>query len=315
MIIKSFRRKVADSLIENIKKEPLFTECLLPDIQIGRGRPCVFPAIRNGRIDFYHAGGKLFSYREGAGFSTHVKYATVLTGITGDYVTELKLKQAQLIQDFRSGYKSIKANCARYAGIEAAGVAGLCARSWFTHADADVVALDLEVSFSRDSAWGDQQGTALPTGKDPHVDRPDILLHDRRSRTLRFYEAKHYSNSELWAVPGAKPQVVDQLVRYNRILGNAEAQRSILDAYGSYIRSANELFELDMPTPEVIEPDAVLYVFGYDAKQAKKIKELLIDDGSLEGHRLRCRGNTGDRGQTAAALWQRVVVCNSSVTA
>ena len=309
MSINSFRRQVSKALIEGIKGDRLFTECLLPDILSKKPKARVFPAIRNGRIDFYHAGGKLFSYRQGAGFSTHAKYAAVLTGVDRDYLTEKQLKQACLIKDFNSGYESIKANCARYAGVEAAGVAGLCGRSWFTDSDQDVVALDIEVSFSGDSAWDGKERSTGAKAKKYQVERPDLLLYDKRDGTLRFYEAKHFSNSELWAPQGTKPTVEKQLTRYNLVLRRPENQKVILEAYARYTECVHGLFGLDLDAPSRIEPSAVLYVFGYDSKQAKKITELLIDDGSLSGHRLRCRGNTGDAGHTAAGLWQRVVDC------
>jgi hypothetical protein len=315
MIIKSFRRQVSKSLIEQLKSDPLFVEHLLPDITNSKRKERVFPAIRNGRVDFYYAGGKLFSYREGKGFSTHVKYAAVLTGVAGDYITEGELKDACVIRDFRSGYQSIKANCARYAGIEAAGVADLCARSWFTVASDPILALDTEVSFSRDKAWGSSGGTEPANkkkGKKGFTDRPDLLLYDTSDNTLRFYEAKHFSNSELWAVHGAKPPVEEQLRRYNQILGDPSAQKSILAAYRKYIDCANNLFGLHLLPPERVETTAVLYIFGYDSKQARKIKDLLVEDGSLARHRLRCRGNTGDAEHTARTLWKNVRTCGEA---
>ncbi len=55
-----------------------------------------------------------------------------------------------------------------------------------------------------------------------------------------------------------------------------------------------------------VEDSVVLYVFGYDSKQQGRIKELLLDDGSLAGVRFRKRGNTTDSGLSAGVLWQRV---------
>jgi len=70
----AFVRNFSLEAIEALKREPLFAKHLLPDIIEGKPRrnrkenSFVFPAIRNGRIDFYWAGGKLFSYEAKSGF-------------------------------------------------------------------------------------------------------------------------------------------------------------------------------------------------------------------------------------------------------
>jgi len=52
-----FERNLDNVTIDGLRGKKLFTEKLCPDIEKGT----VFPAIRVGRVDFYHKGGKLFS--------------------------------------------------------------------------------------------------------------------------------------------------------------------------------------------------------------------------------------------------------------
>jgi len=305
--MNDFRRRVSPALISELKEQPLFVKRLLPDIVAPKWNTRVFPAVRDRRIDFYFAGGKLFSYRKGSGFSTHRKYASVLKGIACDYVTEAKLKDAVVVTDFVDGYKQIKANCAMYSGLEASGVSDICRRSSFATCNDHVVALDVEVSFSgNDMAWDDEDERQRENRGAYWVNRPDLLLYNTRSRTLRFHEAKHYSNPELWATAEKKPQVAKQLKRYRTLLGSSEVRERIVTAYSEYIESVNALFGLRIPAPAVVEDDAVLYVFGYDAKQAARISELVLSNKHLTGYRLRKRGNTSDRGATASTLWQKV---------
>lgn len=306
-IMNEFRRCVSPALIDELKEEPLFVKRLLPDIVDSPWNTRVFPAVRNSRIDFYYGGGKLFSFRKGAGFSTHRKYASVLKGITGDYVTEAKLKDAEVVTNFIDGYKQIKANCAMYSGVEASGVSDICRRSSFAVCKDHVVALDVEVSFSgNDTAWDDEADRQRDSCGANWVNRPDLLLYNTRNRTLRFHEAKHYSNPELWAGPDKRPQVAEQLERYRKQLGVAEVRERIVAAYGDYIDSVNALFGLELPAPATVDDDVVLYVFGYDGNQATRISEFLLHNRYLKGYRLRKRGNTSDSGATASTLWKSV---------
>lgn len=316
--IDRFSRHVSSAFITALSHEPLFTDFLRPDIESCSWKSRVFPAIRNGRIDFYYSGGKLFSYTRGGGFRTNVKYASVLKGIKGDYVSEENLRKARVISDFCDGYKDIKSNCARYSGVEAQGLANVCKRSPFTacrkgRARPSVVVLDVEVAFSRkDQTRQDGEPSSRDGTNDKKASRPDLLLYDIDNRRLRFYEGKHYSNSELWAPEGHKPAVVVQMERYNKLLGVAQRQQQIIDAYTQYVRAMNTLLGLDLPKPETVDSSVVLYIFGYDSKQAAKITTLLIKDGSLKGLRLRQRGNTTDTGLTAAGLWQKDTLCSAA---
>ena len=289
----TFERHVGEAVISALKQEPLFKERLLPDIQSG----AVFPAFRAEKlVDFYYGGRCLFSYERATGhakhvFATHVKFASVLMGVKGSYVTEAQLANARHLTSFESGYSRIKKNCKLFSGPEAAGVAQLCKRSsCVSSKDDDVVVLDIEVALPG----------LRPRGK--KSDRIDILLYDIPTCTLRFYEAKHFSNRELWA--RGVPEVVGQLCRYDQLLSDRGNRKAILGAYGEYVEDVNRLFGLKLPWPTTLDPQTVLLLFGFDRDQKARIARLLLDDGSLRGRRVALRGGTKTRSFTATSLWR-----------
>ncbi|NQU76021.1 MAG: hypothetical protein HQ546_06905 [Planctomycetes bacterium] len=301
-----FSRAVDPVLVEDLKHERLFNDCLLRDIQSGDWKTRVFPAIRRGRIDFYYSGGKLFSYSRKTRFTTHVKYASVLSGIDRTYVSESHLSSATVVNSFRKGYERIKANCAMYAGVEAQGLANAHKRSSFAVCNDDVVVLDIEVALmGRDDAW-EATPDWRPKAKSSRI---DLLLYNKANGLLRFYEGKHYSNPELWAASGRKPKVVDQLRRYNSILARKERRSGILDAYVSCASTMNDLCGVNLPVPKDVEDSVVLFVFGYDSHQEARIEELILSDDSLKGFRFRQRGDTADGQFSARVLWQKVKQC------
>jgi hypothetical protein len=67
----------------------------------------VFLALRKDCISFYHKGGNLFKF-DNNGYSTHVKYASVIVakqknGKSKDYITSDELKSLKPISDFEEG--------------------------------------------------------------------------------------------------------------------------------------------------------------------------------------------------------------------
>jgi len=240
-----FKRNFNDELIKSLENSDLYKK-MLGDIKSG----IVFPGIRSERIDFYHKGGKLFTFDKD-GFKTHIKYASVYKS-NEDYVSESKILRLERINSFVDGYGRIKENCSLYAGIESSGVASIYSGYSYTASMSEVVVLDIEVSLeSLDS--------------DRNQDRIDILLFDRRRKQLVFCEAKHYSNKEIWSQKGSVPDVVGQVQRYVKQLG-AKCD-VILKEYGNYVNAVNKLFSLNLPRPESIEQDVVLMVFGFDKDQ------------------------------------------------
>ncbi len=271
-----FKRMLDSDKMSTLQESGLYLDHLLPDSRKGE----VFPAIRNNRLDFYHGGGKLFKYT--GSFSTHIKYASVLFH-DDDYITEEGLGEAEVIPDFISGYQRIKENCSQYAGIEADYIARLLKRFSYLKPD-DIIILDIEASFlSLDS----------DSKKSKTQDRIDLLLYHTGERRLRYYEAKHYSNKELWRAEGSLPPVVKQIERYNQQIQKSKEQ--IIKAYGDYIDIINTLFDLEYEKPIDVEPCASLIVFGFDKDQRDgRLNKLLIEDGSLKGVRHKMFGDPKD---------------------
>ena len=260
-----FERNLDNVTIDGLRGKKLFTEKLCPDIEKGT----VFPAIRGEYLCFYYKGGNLFSYTNKKGFSTHKKYASVIKS-KREYISELDLQQkVEVIASFSDGYERIKENCSLYSGDEAEGISRLYHKYPFTNNKSGVVVLDIEISFKAKSEGRTQ-------------DRIDILLFNKKAKQLRFYEAKHYSNSELWAMENRPPKVVSQIQRYEEQIEKEES--IIISQYCNYVRIMNILFGCDIPEPESIDKKVTLLVFGYDRDQQRgHMKRLLLEDGSLAG--------------------------------
>lgn len=254
------KRCLNKNTIDRLRCDTLFKERLEPDIKQGT----VFPAIRQERVDFYHKGGKIFSYRRNE-FYTHKKYAAAIRS-DGDYISESEIKP---ITSFFDGYEQIKENCSLYSGDEDEGVSRVYHKYPFTNSDLGVVVLDIQISFKAKS-------------KERSQNRIDILLFNKKIQEIRFYEAKHSSNPELWAVEGTSPRVVSQIQRYEEQI--QKEGKDILSAYCNCMRIVNELFGCGLPEPKSIDNKVTLLIFGYDRDQLRgRMQKLLLDDGSLAG--------------------------------
>lgn len=264
-----FVRKLDKEIIQGLKNQrPLF-ERLLNDTK--SKKKAVFPAIRNNRIDFYFSGGKLFSYEKGE-FSTHYKYASVLVPTSEDpYVKETQLNNLKKIETYLEGYDRIKENCSLYAGVEAIGVSELYGKYSYLSNGNKVVVLDIEVAFQAEDEADDRR-----------MNRVDILLFDTKTATLRFYEAKHYTNKEIWREQGTIPPVVEQVKRYENQIKDNKVR--ILDTYKAYVEILNNLFDINLPTPKVLDNNVGLLIFGFDQNQLDgRFEKLLLGDNSLKG--------------------------------
>ena len=306
-----FQRGLDSDAIEHLKElsreQGLYQDRLLPDIERGE----VFPAIRsNGVICFYHRGGRLFTYESGV-FKTHVKYASVLLGTRGDYVGEADL-QADTVKHLTTfedeeGYRRLKENCYLYSGDEAEGVSFLYGASSYASCADNVVVLDIEVVFSRpdpDDHGGPDKAQRTRRKK---VDRVDFVLYNKRENVLRFYEAKCFSNSELWSSQG-QPKVAGQLGRYNEQIRKRHDE--ILHGYQEYVQSVKRLFRTPavktLTLPQHIDSQGVvLFVFGYDSSQEKKLRDDLGRYQAMRSLRLRSVGDP--KLAMADKIWKRVV--------
>jgi hypothetical protein len=264
-----FKRKLDKAIIDILKQDILWSEKIKKDCS----RQKVFLTIRDNLIDFYHKGGRLFSFGR-QGFKTHLKYASVISTNGKDYLTESELSDYKLAADFKSNYHRIKENCSNYSGIEAAGVSALYHKHSYL-SDNNIVVLDIEVSFES-------------LNKEKNQDRIDILLYKKDTKTLQFVEAKHYSNNEIWS--RTIPKVINQINRYeSQIL---ERKTEILSRYREYVKILNDIFNISLPEPSNIEDKATLLIFGFDRDQQKgRLKTLITGNSEYSGMKNYSIGN------------------------
>jgi hypothetical protein len=274
---REFTRFIDIKLVEKLKNEPLYKEHLEKDIKSGS----IFPAFRNSRIDFYYKGSKLFSYN--GTFTTHHKFASIIIHEhSKKYISDGDLKNARTINNFMEGFETIKSNAELYSGIESSFVSKIYHNSNYVSCKDNIVVLDIEASF--DNTDIDENDSKNKQ------DRIDLVLLEKKSNSIYFIEAKHFSNSEIWSSVGTPPKVVDQLQRYNNQIGTKNVQ--IINAYNNYLRFADEMFgtELSRSPINKISPKTTLLIFGFDSWQKNKFNQYLISDGSLEGHTYRFVG-------------------------
>lgn len=252
----TFHRNISSNLISKLQAEPLYK---LLHIDIIKGD--VFPAIRHNRIDFYFKGGKLFQY-DTKGFKTHIKYAAVIEKGNHDYLTENELENCTLATDFSKSYERIKENCKNYSGLETLGVSEIYHRHFYVSRDMGIVVLDIEVSLKSLNPNNNQ-------------DRIDMLLYNTVERKLKFVEAKHYSNSEIWSKTKAK--VIYQIERYESQIRTKKTE--LISEYNKYIDIVNSLFLGNLPQVDDIEEKVTLLIFDFDDNQkGGRLKSLITDN-------------------------------------
>ena len=280
-----FNRHVEEGIVRKLKEQRLWNEKLINDCRKGE----VFLAIRDGYISFYYRGGSLFKF-DGKVFTTHVKYASVIDTndekAPKDYVQESQLKHLPYIRDFITGYDGIKKNCALHSGLEAEGVSDLYHKNSYLHS-ASIFVLDIEIAFKKDE--GRKQ------------DRIDILLYDNDSQILRFFEAKHFSNGDLWST--SKPKVISQIENYQEQI--ARHKEKLIEKYGLYITGLNHIFNKQYKPPKDIESDVSLLIFGFDDAQNRsdRFRELVFDNPEYEKVKKYCKGDP--KGLKAETIWNK----------
>ena len=267
----SFERKLEKSLINKLKNSDLWQKKLKDDCE-GQN---LFLAVRNNDIGFYHNGGKLFGFDINE-FKTHIKYASVIDNADTYYLTEKELSTKKLISDFKGNYVRIKENCKLYSGVEAQGVSEIYHKYSYL-SNENIVVLDIEISFE-----------ALDKTSGKTQDRIDILLYDKEKQALKFAEAKHYSNPEIWSK--TIPKVIGQIEKYEQQISNNKDE--IITAYTNYIEAINAVFDLKrpLPMPKKIEDKVSLLIFGFDDDQKKgRLQKLVLEKDAFKGFQVYCK--------------------------
>ena len=243
--------------LTSLMTDPLFENCLAPDIALGK----VFPAIRGRKVDFYCKGQKLFSFT-GDTFQSNVAYLAAFEQRPKGEVTEEQFRSMKVCQSFRNGYSQIKANISLYEQPESGSVFRLCRKfSSFKAGDPPVIGvLDIELSLAAQDSSRSQ-------------DRIDLVLLDQASKQIRCFEAKTLSNNEIWPRKG-DAKVRSQIARYTQQL--RRRQETLLSSYQQYIRIMNRLCGVSLAEPEKIDTEVDLLLFGFTSQQQKMIKDELI---------------------------------------
>ena len=265
----SFERKLEKTAIANLTSSSLWMSHLESDCK----NQNIFLAVRNNSIGIYHKGGKLFSFEKNE-FKTHIKYASVIDNSEIAYLTENELSKNKLITDFKNNYSRIKENCGLYSGIEALGVSEIYHKYSYLSRN-NIVVLDIEISFE-----------ALEKTNGEKQDRIDILLYDLNTRTLKFVEAKHYSNPEIWS--NGTPKVIGQIKKYETQIKTNKTE--IIAAYKNYMEAINSVFDLELPLPEKVEEKVALLIFGFDNDQKNgRLQKLILSNPVFKGFQVYCK--------------------------
>jgi len=256
-----FERNLEQPIIDKLQDEDLWKL-----LKVDCRNQEIFLAIRDNSIGFYHKGGRLFAFDDKR-FKTHFKYASVINIVEEGYLTEKELEKSNLISRFSENYARVKENCAHYSGVEAKGVSAIYHKYSYLSSLNKIVVLDIEISFEAiDKKYGQKQ------------DRIDLLLFDKETKTLKFFEAKHYTNSDIRSK--TVPKVIKQIKRYEEQI--REKEKDIIAAYQEYVKKIKRIFSnISLPEPENIDNKVSLLIFGYDQDQErgglKKIKAKIKD--------------------------------------
>jgi hypothetical protein len=275
ILAKQFSREIDDKIIKSLMATDLWTKKLSTDCSNGE----VFFAIRDNYISFYYKGGNLFTFRN-KGFSTHVKHAGVINGLSKGEISENDLSSAKLIDNFLSGYDRIKENCEKYSLKEAQRVSCLYHKNPYTSDKKKVVVLDIEIT--------------APVDSDNQM---DILLFNKELKELRFIEAKLYDNDEIKSK--TKPKVIEQMERYQDMINR---RKDFLPAYQKCTNTLNKIFNLNLPEPLKIDDKLGLLILDFDDDQKKGGLEKITKN--LDAYNISYYSK-GDNEIDAETLWKK----------
>jgi hypothetical protein len=233
--------------VEALKGHPLFP-LLKADVAAGQ----VFPAIRNGELQFYFAGGRLARFG-GGGLSTNERYLV-------DDSASVESRDVSMIRRLRgksweATYSFMKEAChRRWRTSEGDGEQAITAKTFHSWSIAQTetaksapLLLDVEIRFPAGGNGPENQ------------DKVDILLIDPNS-VLFFIEVKRRKDPRARAQEGREPKVVGQLRRYGQHLQRQEVQADIVDVYRTYMATLESVFDLRLRRPTRVFPMAPLLI-------------------------------------------------------
>ena len=253
----------------------------------------LFLAVRGNYVNVYYLGCSLLrlkSQTKGVVGEVHYKYLLRPTLSTSEYIRIRDGRPESLppVEHMFTGslvdLDALKTAARPYAGLEKAGVHDVVLSNW------NVV--DVEIAFA--TGESDESETSVP--------RVDFAVLQQRNRhvELVFFEAKHFTNSELRAGGCADPKVVGQIDGYAALLRDRHDE--IVDSYRAVCDNLLNLRGLPERHPErhemlrsivsgstplMVNVEPRLVVFGFDADQR--------DGEHWKAHRDKLRDRLGDR--------------------
>ena len=260
----------------------------------------LFLAIREDSVNVYHRGCSLLRLRpqaEGVGVvgKIHYKYLLRPHLTASEYVEVVEgtvslPKVEEAFTKSISETEALKKASEPYAGPEQAGVHDVVLANW------NIV--DVEIAFPTDSA--DESKSSAP-----RVDFAALREGDRDIE-LVFFEAKHFTNSELRKRGDDAPDVIGQIEKYSDLL--REQHDQIADTYLRVCCNLLNLRGFDERHPQrhellksivngskplKVNTEPRLVVFGFDADQraGKKWKRHRDKLKNRLGKRVLCRGS------------------------
>lgn len=215
--------------------------------------PDLVLAVRRNSINAYHRGASIFRIDWKAGQVIPFTHAKYLVRPAQTYVAlerdEFQFDARDVLQRTYLGLETLNEMCraaSRYAGVEKAGLHPMLAGNF------DVI--DAEIALTRLSSPGDD-GDEEVVSSDRTQDRIDaaIAMTDKNGvPTIRFYEAKHFTNSALRASGDNFPDVVRQIADYEKALKAYQAQLS-----AGYLETAKALIHFNEMRAQAFGDNAV----------------------------------------------------------
>ncbi|MBX5195734.1 hypothetical protein HJB82_10410 [Rhizobium sp. NZLR10] len=238
----------------------------------------LFFALRDERIDVYYRGRAIYSIEFSGGKvtpRTHVKYLVLddsdpyIRMLNGSF--DYKRLHLQGVYQENVSLRQMKAAARSFSGVESMGV--------YAAINRDPFVIDVEVAFNRSSEVTEHDD--LEAGR--KQDRIDVvrLRKNGEAFDLVFWEAKHFSNSELF-----NDKILSQLAAYERQLQSREGQlltgfrnvcrfhfdlgglRKSLGCAGAsdaHLETLQDLASGKIPLNVIRQPS--LFVFGFDNDQ------------------------------------------------
>jgi hypothetical protein len=238
-----FQRGLSDDFVEELRKLAKTESSWFRDVLTDKK---LIIGIRKNYLDIYCKGQRIFQVSwnkrdHGMKITTHPKFLVdpaLRKPVSFDGKKFCIRGISPLISSYEQGKTLGKMKTAAeiYSGVEKQGVHAIF--------DANPGVVDIEVALSRSADQEERVGhDETDSGKlrRRKAERIDIACFEPSGEKvhLHFWEAKHYSNGELWASGNTLPPVVGQVSRYKELI-----KKYRNDILKSYRTVANNLVEI-----------------------------------------------------------------------